>query len=44
MRFILSALVVGFLFLWGLQNIPDFIGYIVVGTVIILLVRAINKK
>jgi hypothetical protein len=44
MRFLLTALIVGFLFVWCANNIPDFLVYIFVGTLVLLIVRTINKK
>lgn len=44
MRFLLSALIVGFLFVWGLENIPDMMVYLLVGTVVLFIVRQLNKK
>ena len=44
MRFLLSCLIVGFLFVWGMDNIPNMMGYMLVGGIIIMIVRAINKK
>lgn len=44
MRFILYSLVIGFLVVWGVENVPNFMGYLFVGTIVILLLRLINKK
>jgi len=44
MRFLLYALLVGFLFMWGVENIPDFMGYLIVGVFVILGVRMLKEK
>ena len=43
MRLLLSALIVGFLFVWGLNNIPNMMGYMFVGLVVILILRMLKK-
>lgn len=43
MRFILYAFVLGFLFVWALENIPDFVGYVFVGIILILALRLLKK-
>lgn len=44
MRFLLYSFVVGFLFVWSLENIPDFMGYLFVGIIVVLGVRMLKGK
>lgn len=43
MRLLISALVVGFLFVWGLEHVPNMMGYMFVGIVVILILRQFKK-
>lgn len=43
MRLILSSIIVGFLFVWALDNHPDVIGYLIVGLFITLVLKALKK-
>lgn len=44
MRVLLSCLLVGFLFVWGMNNIPNMIGYMIVGGIVLMVVKAIKSK
>ena len=44
MRFLLYCLILGFLFVWGLNNIPDMIGYMVVGAIVVMVIKALKGK
>ena len=39
MRFLISVVGAGFLFLWGLTHIPHFVEYIMVGIVIVIIAK-----
>ena len=44
MRTLLYVLLLGFLFMWGVDNIPDFMGYVIVGVFVMLGVRLLKDK
>lgn len=44
MRFLLSCLFVGFLFVWGMNHIPNMMGYLLVGAIVLFFAKAIKGK
>lgn len=42
MRLFISALVVGFLVVWGFNNIPNMMGYLIVGGIVIMVTKSIK--
>lgn len=43
MKLALWSLIVGSLFVWGLTNVPDIMGYMSVGLILILFFRLFKK-
>jgi hypothetical protein len=41
---LIGAFIVGYLVVWGFQNIPNFFGYLFIGVVTLLILKQLKDK